>query len=286
MFPVTEADLDGDGSPTCAGDCNDANPSRYPGAPELCDGLDNDCNGVVPGAESDADRDLYRVCHGDCDDLVPSRHPGAPELCDGLDNDCDGVVPGAESDADHDSYRVCDGDCADSDAAIFPGAPEVCDGLDNDCDGFVDSGASLIPSRIEPSTINIRAGGNAFSVELTFTCGGTSFDPVLVGPVHVSRISSYLFPDPFGLACPSGGLLAPERGIVDNIAARVLTGAGRLSMKFDRAPDGNCSTLDGDRPSLFPFLLGGGEFQEICLAGSFGAQPFETCSTVKVIQPN
>jgi len=45
-------DDDGDGYSECAGDCNDGNPSIFPGAPELCDGLDNNCNFTVDeGAE-------------------------------------------------------------------------------------------------------------------------------------------------------------------------------------------------------------------------------------------
>ncbi len=40
-------DDDGDGYTECAGDCNDGNPSIFPGAPELCDGLDNDCNFTI-----------------------------------------------------------------------------------------------------------------------------------------------------------------------------------------------------------------------------------------------
>ncbi len=135
-----EIDLDNDGFRISDGDCDDNNPLINPGAIEVCDGVDNDCDGVVPEDESDVDNDGYRICEGDCDDSNSAVYPGAPELCDGLDNDCDGVVPGDEVDADSDGYRICDGDCDDTDAAIHPGADEVCDGVDNDCDLMVDEG--------------------------------------------------------------------------------------------------------------------------------------------------
>lgn len=82
---TTDADLDD--WTIDQGDCNDADPSTYPGASETCDGADNDCNGSID--ETDADGDSSSVCT-DCDDLDPANHPGNVEACDGQDNDCDG----------------------------------------------------------------------------------------------------------------------------------------------------------------------------------------------------
>jgi len=104
-------DADGDGATTQT-DCDDANGAIHPGAAEVCDGLDNDCDGTVDVDATDAadrylDEDgdsfgdqLVRACPdesgtaesgGDCDDSDASIHPEAEEVCDdGVDNDCDG----------------------------------------------------------------------------------------------------------------------------------------------------------------------------------------------------
>jgi hypothetical protein len=130
-------DNDGDGWYDDQGDCDDGDASVYPGAPELCDGQDNDCDGSVPADENDGDGDGVAGCDGDCDDDNAAVHPGAAEVCDGLDNDCDGILPAAEIDKDGDGVAECDGDCNDYDDGVHPGAAEICDGVDNDCDGAV-----------------------------------------------------------------------------------------------------------------------------------------------------
>jgi hypothetical protein len=117
-------------------DCDDGHPEVYPGAPELCDGLDNACSGTVPNEEADGDGDGLAICEGDCDDADPAIAPGAPERCDGLDNDCDGSPMPDEIDADADGVLACE-DCDDLEETVQPGALELCDGLDNDCDGGV-----------------------------------------------------------------------------------------------------------------------------------------------------
>ena len=132
-----EFDRDGDGAPGCA-DCLDVNPAVYPGAEEVCNGLDDDCDGSpdAPGENTDADGDGVATCF-DCDDAEPTVLPGGTEVCDGLDNDCDPATDEG-GDADGDGFTLCDGDCADLDALVNPSAEDICDEIDNDCDGTVD----------------------------------------------------------------------------------------------------------------------------------------------------
>jgi MYXO-CTERM domain-containing protein len=90
-------DNDGDGLSECDEDCDDASATRFPGADEICDGFDSDCDGTVAD-EADDDGDGFLACE-ECDDADAAAQPGGVEACDGLDNDCDGMA-----DEDH----VCD----------------------------------------------------------------------------------------------------------------------------------------------------------------------------------
>lgn len=158
---ISFADRDGDGfgDPTLreescsmpaghvsdATDCDDTNAEVHPSAVEVCNELDDDCDGLlddldpdVTGLErrfEDADGDgvgtgrATAQCpgpgnaevDGDCADDDPSVAPGLPEVCDdNVDQDCDSLVDCADMD--------CDGAC-----------PEDCsDGRDNDGDGLLD----------------------------------------------------------------------------------------------------------------------------------------------------
>jgi predicted outer membrane repeat protein len=131
-------DSDGDGFTPAEGDCNDSDGNVYPGAPEICDGKDSDCDGDKPIEEADEDFDGWLVCEGDCDDYDNNTRPEATEICDYKDNDCDGIIPD-ELDEDGDGFSLCDDDCDDLNADMWPGNFEICDELDNDCDGGVDN---------------------------------------------------------------------------------------------------------------------------------------------------
>ncbi len=93
LTTVCQIDGDGDGFIACA-DCDDTNPWRYPGAQELCDGLDNNCDDALPAWDLDTDGDGLSECAGDCDELDVATYPGAVEVNDGEDNQCQGE-PGA-----------------------------------------------------------------------------------------------------------------------------------------------------------------------------------------------
>jgi len=111
-------DIDGDGS-TASEDCNDADPSIHPGADEVCDGVDANCDGVF-------DDDLKSVFYMDVDEDGFGDPEGGALAC--------ALPPGFVTDAT---------DCDDLDAVVFPGATEVCDGADDDCDGAVDEDVAL-----------------------------------------------------------------------------------------------------------------------------------------------
>jgi len=131
-------DADNDCVTECQGDCDDAVATVYPGAPELCDDLDNDCDGNKDGFATSCGVGSCAsagLCLSGVDTCVPGSP--APEICDGLDNNCDGVVDNPADD-DHDGLDECHGDCDDANFAVRPGRPEQCDNLDNDCSGTID----------------------------------------------------------------------------------------------------------------------------------------------------
>ncbi len=136
--PNTTCNTD-DTCPSCiCGDCNDTNSQTYPGATEICDGQDNDCNDIIDDEELDLDNDGFMICNGDCNDTNPNTYFGATEICDGQDNDCNDIIDDEELDLDNDGFMICNGDCNDTNPDTYPDAPEICDGQDNDCDGSID----------------------------------------------------------------------------------------------------------------------------------------------------
>lgn len=218
-----DIDDDGDGFTENQGDCNDANVQIGPTQSEVCDSVDQDCDGQIDEGLTfleyctDADLDGYgdsddslsacaqpadRILNcEDCDDANAETYPGtapnepSPALCykdddgDNWGDSYSGTVPAGVT---------LGNDCHDGDATVHPGAPDILyDAVDQDCDGYAwcDGDGDLVDS------VDCAAGGtdcddtdpsvspNETEVEYNGVdddCDPATLDQPLVDPLCVS----------------------------------------------------------------------------------------------------
>jgi hypothetical protein len=175
-------DVDNDGFTLCGGDCDDNNADVHPGAQELPNAIDDNCNMGVDENTTWADDDGDGYCEdpyycsdgamgGDCADNsdlslgTANINPGATEIMDnGIDDDCDGIVDQGTTDFDGDGYSPEGGDCDDMDATVYPGAPELADWIDNDCD---------VPTDIDEGTVLADDDGDGYCEDPTQCSDGS-----------------------------------------------------------------------------------------------------------------
>lgn len=143
-------------------DCNDLWASIHPGAKEVSNNKDDDCNGIIDDGivrgvwYEDKDGDGYGALatevqadvappgfvgnSEDCDDSDPDISPEGVEVCDGRDNDCNRAIDDGEGVYVYCGIGICRRLWETCETECVPGSPmaEVCNGLDDDCDGDVD----------------------------------------------------------------------------------------------------------------------------------------------------
>jgi hypothetical protein len=207
----------GFGYTTFSGDCNDFNALINPSVTEICDGVDNDCDGIVDDSlvfamyYVDADGDGIgtgngqSLCQnpgagfvtlgGDCNDNDDQIYPGAIEICDGIDNNCIGGIDEGLIfntyfvDADNDNfgtgtgqslcsdpgagYATIAGDCNDANNQIYPGATEILDNsIDENCDG-VDGYLGITENNLLDVQLIPNPSNGLFEIKLNSHSTGT-----------------------------------------------------------------------------------------------------------------
>lgn len=163
-------------------------------SPEVCDGLDNDCNGTVdngnPGGNMPCNTGNLGICAAGSTSCVNGgivcNQNTAPnvEICDNLDNDCDGTVDDNAQQVGNPCTTGQAGVCSPGTKACTNGmlvcnrnvnpSPEVCDNLDNDCNGSVDDGAATVGDACNTGLNGVCAAGTKVCTGGTISCSQTT----------------------------------------------------------------------------------------------------------------
>ncbi|UJR83251.1 putative metal-binding motif-containing protein [Sandaracinus amylolyticus] len=264
--------VDGSGAQVCGTDCDDGAIDVRPGANEVCNDIDDDCDMLVdervrltlwPDADGDgrgdddpaavpmmacAERDGWVLLRGDCDDDEPTRHAGASEVCNAIDDDCDTLVddvnPGVVVCRSGQSVAcvnacgapgtsTCRADCLGYDTCV---ASEACNGCDDDANGAIDDGFECARGVSEPCT-------NACGVAGTRVCAN---DCTWAGACTASEACNYCDDDgnegflderPLATADASGTLVCS--GVGDTYGVARCDGIGSSPLQI------YASLLDG-----------------------------------------
>ncbi len=182
VCPDADGDTFPDGRCPDESDCNDSVAAIFPGAPELCDTIDQDCDGAPANGYS-----LGTACSlgvGECTaggvlvcasttTTSCNATPGVPtdELCGTtLDEDCDGSTDEGFDVGDACSVgvgicetagaKVCTADMLSTECDATAGTPgtESCNGLDDDCNGTLDDGGDDLCSASADGTMCLAMG--------------------------------------------------------------------------------------------------------------------------------
>ncbi len=243
---TTSACMQPPGFVAAAGDCNDGSSAIHPGAAEVCNGVDDNCDGTADeGVQTtfyrDGDGDGYGkpgdstlacappagyVANGaDCNDANASIHPGAAEVCNGADDDCngssdEGVTSTFHRDQDGDGF----GNAAVSVAACAAPAGYVSDATDcNDALASVHPGATETCNGIDDNCNSVIDEG----VKSTFYKDGD-------GDGYGNAADSTL-------ACSAPSTYVADSTDCDDSSATVHPGATEIA---DDGVDQNCSGAD------------------------------------------
>ena len=241
-------DVDEDGFPEPV-DCDDGNAAIHPGAIEVCDQIDNDCDGVV---DTDVAEDVETgTFYADADDDGFGDPGQAVSACS--------APPGFVED---------DTDCDDARSDVFPGGVEVCDGVDNDCD----------PATVESGVTFVDALGDARDVTTTWAGPGPGDPDVLLldesgtyyvcdGSWHVGLLVTADV-DVVGVGGPERAVLMGEgevHGIVAtgpataNVRGVTLTGFVDSAERFPVAVGSALSAQDGARMEASDVVIAGNQ---------------------------